>query len=80
MAIKYEATIKPADGKLIAVERAAARNAGSFTIKQEDVTSWRATLKNRGAYGSVKARYLDRVTSKEMTVTSGQVGYALPVF
>ena len=80
LAIKYKATIKPADGKLIAVERAAARNAGSFTIKQEDVTSWRATLKNRGAYGSVKARYLDRVTSKEMTVTSGQVGDALPVF
>ena len=80
LAIKYKATIKPADGKLIAVPRAGAANAGNVTIKQEDVSNWRATLKNRGAYGSVKARYLDRTTSKEKIVTSGQTGGALPVF
>ena len=80
LAIKYKATIKPADGKLVAVPRAGAANAGNVTIKQEDVSNWRATLKNRGAYGSVKARYLDRTTNKEKIVTSGQAGGALPVF
>lgn len=80
LAEKFKATIKPADGKLIVVPRGDKDNAGSVTIKQEEVTNWRATLKNRGAYGSVKARYLDRAANKEKTVTAGQTGGALPVF
>lgn len=76
----FKATIKPADGKLIVVPRAAAENAGNVTIRQEEVTNWRATLKNRGAYGGVKARYLDRATNKEKTISAGESGGALPVF
>jgi phage protein D len=80
LAEKFKATIKPADGKLVVVPRASADNAGNVTIKQEEVTNWRATLKNRGAYGGVKARYLDRTLNKEKTVSAGQSSGALPVF
>lgn len=80
LAEKFKATIKPADGKLIVVPRAAADNAGNVTIRADEVTTWRATLKNRGAYGGVKARYLDRATNKEKVVTAGEAGAALPVF
>ena len=80
LAEKYRATIKPADGRLVVVPRGAADNAGSVTIKQEEVTNWRATLKNRGAYGAVKARYLDRALNKEKTVVAGETGGSLPTF
>lgn len=80
LAEKFKATIKPADGKLVVVPRGAADNAGSVTIKLDEVSNWRATLKNRGAYGQVKAKYLDRASSTEKTITSGQAGGALPVF
>lgn len=80
LAQKFKATIKPADGKLVVVPRADKDNAGNVTIRLEDVTSWRATLKNRGAYGGVKARYLDRATNKEKVHSAGQSGGALPVF
>lgn len=80
LAEKFRATIKPADGKLVVVPRAAADNAGNVTIRADEVTTWRAPLKNRGAYGGVKARYLDRSTNTEKVVTAGQAGAALPVF
>jgi phage protein D len=80
LAEKFKATIKPADGKLVVVPRADKDNAGNVTITLEEVTSWRATLKNRGAYGGVKARYLDRTVNKEKTVSAGESGGALPVF
>ncbi len=80
LAEKFKATIKPADGKLVVVPRGATDNAGSVTIRQEEVTNWRATLKNRGAYGGVKAKWLDRTVNKEKVVTAGESGGALPVF
>lgn len=80
LAEKFKATIKPADGKLVVVPRGATDNAGSVTISQEEVTNWRATLKNRGAYGGVKAKWLDRTVNKEKVVTAGESGGALPVF
>ena len=80
LAEKFKATIKPADGKLVVVPRGATDNAGSVTIRQEEVTNWRATLKNRGAYGGVKAKWLDRSVNKEKVVTAGESGGALPVF
>ncbi|NBS71423.1 late control protein D, partial [bacterium] len=80
LAERFKATIKPADGKLVVVPRGDGDNAGGVTIKQEEVTNWRATLKNRGAYGGVKARYLDRSVNKEKVVTAGQTDGALPVF
>lgn len=79
LAEKHRATIKPADGKLVLVPRGATDNAGNITVKQEDVSTWRATLKNRGAYGGVTARYLDRATNTEKTVTAGEKGQ-LPMF
>ena len=78
LAEKYRATIKPADGKLVIVPRGG-EFGGNVTIDVQDVTSWRATLKNRGAYGEVKAKYLDRTTNKEATITSGSKGN-LPTF
>ena len=80
LAEKYRATIKPADGRLVVVPRGAADNAGNVTIKQEEVTNWRATLKNRGAYGAVKAKWLDRSVNKEKVITAGESGGALPAF
>lgn len=80
LAEKFKATIKPADGKLVVVPRGDKDNAGNVTLKQEDVTSWRATLKNRGAYGAVKAKWLDRTVNKEKVVTAGETGGSLPAF
>ena len=80
LAEKFKATIKPADGRLVVVPRGATDNSGSVTIRQEEVTNWRATLKNRGAYGGVKAKWLDRTVNKEKVVTAGESGGALPVF
>lgn len=78
LAEKYKATIKPADGKLVIVPRGG-EFGGTVTVDVKEVTSWRATLKNRGAYGEVKAKYLNRTTNKEATVTSGTKGN-LPTF
>ncbi|MEY2643653.1 MAG: hypothetical protein RLZZ611_302 [Cyanobacteriota bacterium] len=80
LAEKFRATIKPADGKLVVVPRGDKDNAGNITIQQREVTSWRATLKNRGAYGAVKAKWLDRSVNKEKVYTAGQTGGSLPTF
>lgn len=79
LAEKFKATIKPADGKLVMVPRASENNAGNVTIQSREVTSWRATLKNRGAYGGVTARYIDRTTNTEKIISAGEKG-ALPSF
>lgn len=80
LAEKYRATIKPADGRLVVVPRGDKDNAGNVTIKQKEVTSWRATLKNRGAYGAVKAKWLDRSVNKEKVYTAGETGGSLPAY
>jgi phage protein D len=80
LAEKYRATIKPSDGRLVVVPRGDKDNAGNVTIKQEEVTSWSATLKNRGAYGAVKAKWLDRSINKEKVYTAGESGGSLPAF
>jgi len=80
LAEKYRATIKPADGRLVVVPRGDKDNAGNVTIKQKEVTNWRATLKNRGAYGAVKAKWLDRAVNKEKVYTAGETGGALPAY
>jgi phage protein D len=77
LAEKYKATIKPADGKLVVVPRS--EGAGSFTIQLSEVSDWRCTLKNRGAYGQVKVKWLDRTTNKEKNKTHGQSD-KLPTF
>lgn len=77
LAAKYKATIKPADGKLIVTPRT--EGAGQFTIKATEVSGWRCTLKNRGAYGQVKVKWLDRTTNTEKTKTFGEKG-PLPAY
>lgn len=77
LAEKYKATIKPADGKLVVAPRT--EGAGQFTIAATEVSSWRCTLKNRGAYGQVKVKWLDRTTNKEKTKTFGEKG-PLPIY
>lgn len=77
LAEKLKATIKPADGNLVVTPRT--ENAGSFTVNLQEVTDWRCTLKNRGAYGQVKVKWLDRTTNKEATKTFGEKG-PLPVY
>lgn len=77
LAEKYKATIKPADGKLVVTPRG--QGAGTFTIEMGDVSDWRATLKNRGAYGQVKAKWLDRTTNKEKVISYGEKG-PLPAY
>ena len=77
LAEKYKATIKPADGNLVVTPRS--QGAGKFTIKANEVTDWRATLKNRGAYGAVKVKYLDRKSNTEKVETVGEKG-PLPIF
>jgi phage protein D len=78
LAEKFKATIKPGDGNLVVVPRGAGEG-GTVTISGTEVTSWRATLKNRGAYGQVKVKYLDRKLNKEKLITEGTKG-PLPVF
>jgi phage protein D len=78
LAEKYKATIKPADGKLVIVPRGAGIG-GTVAISASEVSSWRCTLKNRGAYGQVKVKYLDRKLNKEKIETFGEKG-PLPVY
>lgn len=80
LAERYGAVIKPADGKLVVVPRGQPGTAGGVTIRLEEVTSCRATLKGRGAYGGVKARWIDRTTNTEKVVTAGDSSGRLPVF
>jgi len=86
LAEKYRATIKPADGRLVVVERGKGAASpgpaagGTFTITEREVTTWRATLKGRGAYDAVTTRWIDRTTNKERTHTAGESNGQLPTF
>jgi phage protein D len=78
---KYGATIKPADGKVVMLPRGGeGAAAGTFTVRESEAEpGWRARVKNRGAYGQVTARYLDRQSQTEKVVSAGQAG-PLPKF
>jgi phage protein D len=80
LAERYKATIKPADGKLVVQPRGSGEGFQDFTITEKEVTSWRANVKNRGAYGQVAVRYLDRKTQKEKIAKSGKAAGKLPTF
>lgn len=77
---KIRATIKPADGKLVFQPKGTGEGMQQdFTVKETEVSTWRANVKNRGAYGEVEVRYLDRPSQKEKTVKAGQKG-KLPTY
>ena len=80
LAERYKATIKPADGKLVVQPRGSGEGLDDFTITEKEVTSWRANVKNRGAYGEVAVRYVDRQTQKEKIAKTGQAKGKLPTF
>ncbi len=60
LADRFQAVIKPADNKLVLVDRAAGQAGPVQTVDITQAIDWNANLKNRGAFGSVEARYVDR--------------------
>jgi phage protein D len=60
LADRFQAVIKPADNKLVMVDRAAGQGGPTQQIDITQALDWSATLKNRGAFGSVEARYIER--------------------
>jgi len=73
---QYGGTVKPADGKLVIVERAGGRSAGgrilpTVRLTAGDIATWSATIALRGKYTAVKARYHDHAAAREETVMIG---------
>lgn len=64
LADRYKAVIKPVGGSqdftLIMLDRGAGQAGEMVTVDVKQVSDWRCTIKNRGAYSSVKAKYVDR--------------------
>lgn len=80
LAEKYDAVVKPKQGQLLMADR----NLGTlFTtntvLKNTEVTTWRARLKDRARYSEVRARWLDRKTSTEKMVEH-RTGQGYPTF
>jgi phage protein D len=87
LAKKLKLTAKPVDKVLWITERASNIPAnGSSTpaavpvVQGRDTLEWRATLKNRGAYSAVRARYLDKPTKKEKVVRVGSTSGNLQTY
>ncbi|WP_100097005.1 phage late control D family protein [Candidatus Williamhamiltonella defendens] len=73
---KVGAVAKPASGFLLFVKKGEAKTASGALLRPlyltpKEVTHWRVSLVERGAYASVKAKYRDHAQSKEMEVTTG---------
>ncbi|ACQ68181.1 phage tail protein [Candidatus Hamiltonella defensa] len=73
---KVGAVAKSASGFLLYVKKGEAKTASGAFIRPifltpKEVTNWRVSLVERGAYASVKAKYRDNAQSKEMEVTTG---------
>ena len=69
----YGAVAKPIEGNLVFVPEGQGRAAsgqtlGSITIDVADCKSYSATLKDRGNYTNVAAKYIDKATGRENTV------------
>lgn len=76
VAKKYDAVLKPADGKLVLAKRGETKSVsgGQITaviLAPEDVTSWHMTMGKREDSGSVVATYHDRAKAKRKIVTVG---------
>lgn len=88
LAERFKATIKPADGKLILVDRGAGQAGAVIQVDVTQVSDWRATLKNRGAFSKVRAKYVEREkgggvsewSNVEKVVQTEDDGSKLPVF
>lgn len=78
LAEKYKATVKPQDGKLVLSPRDTSP-LKAVVIDVTETLNWRATLKNRGAYGAVKVKWMDRKSNTEKVLEIGQRG-PLPIY
>lgn len=77
LARRYDATTKPVSGKLVFVTRGSGKSASGqalpvLTLTREEITSWRASLPERGRYKSVTATYHDKGRASQMSVTVGE--------
>lgn len=69
----YGAVSKPIEGNLVFVPEGTGRAAsgqalGQVTIDVQDCKSYNATLKDRGNYNNVAAKYIDKETGHERTI------------
>ncbi|BAD78969.1 phage late control gene D protein GPD [Synechococcus elongatus PCC 6301] len=77
LARRLKITAKPIDKALWITRRASDIPAtpgvelAQRIVKGDEVSDWRATIKNRGAYSRVKARYFDQDEKKEKLLTVG---------
>ncbi|ETX03580.1 MAG: hypothetical protein ETSY1_46780 (plasmid) [Candidatus Entotheonella factor] len=76
LARQYGATAKPAGGALVFVETGALVTPSGQAMPQvhlsaKDLTSWRATLPERGKYPAVTAQYHDTDQAKRVSVNTG---------
>ncbi|MEO1003567.1 MAG: peptidoglycan DD-metalloendopeptidase family protein [Cyanobacteria bacterium J06638_7] len=68
LADKYGLVIKPAEGALHVLPRGSRALSGNLNLRQEEVTRWRARLKDRARFSKAKARWIDRKENKEKVV------------
>jgi len=76
LAGKVGAVAKPASGFLLFVKKGEAKTASGtvippISLTPKEVTNWRVSIVERGAYASVKAKYRDKAQSKEIEVNTG---------
>lgn len=79
LARQYNATVKPAEGRLVVVKRGAGlttsgKKIPSVTLNRDQVTNYRASFADRENAGSVTAKYHDPVSgeTKRITIGSGE--------
>jgi len=77
LANDYGAVCKPVRDYLLFVEKgtpvsASGRVLDSISLTPKDVTTWRATLADRGKYVAVIAHYHDHATAKRIPVRAGE--------
>ena len=76
LAQQFDAVAKPAGGMLLLVKRGQAKSATGKTIPEvilrpDELSSWQATLAERGRYGSVIAEWHDKSAAKREMVQAG---------
>ena len=79
LAQQHGAVAKPIEGNLVFVPEGQGGTAGgrtlqTITINAEDCKSYSATIKDRGNYTQVSAKYLDKETGREVTIIEPVAG------
>lgn len=81
----HGATCKPAEGMLVFIPQGAGlsvqgRQLPAASLTVQEVTSYRATVKDRGRYSKVEAKYQDKETGTEKKVEAPVPGATAPLF